>query len=126
MGYRSRHTGQRFFLAIRCHIPKLTHSHVLGIGARDRSWRLCNVRGSTGASAGWNVARQPDAHLTASEYNYGSERGHWSADRSSFRYVKADDTPAIGRTYERCSFSIIGRALVLTDCRMAGRYTRMQ
>jgi len=59
-------------------------------------------------------------------YSYGLERGHWSADRSSFRYVKADDTPAIGRTYERCSFSIIGRALVLSDCRMAGRFTRMQ
>lgn len=64
--------------------------------------------------------------LTVAEYSYGSERGHWSADRSSFRYVTADDTPAMGRTYERCSFSIIGRALILTECRMAGRFTRMQ
>jgi hypothetical protein len=61
--------------------------------------------------------------LHVTEYSFGSERGHWSADRSSFKYANSD-MPI--NKQERCQFSLTGRVLALTDCRIAGRFTRVQ
>ena len=61
--------------------------------------------------------------LNVTEYSYGSEHGHWSADRSSFKFAKSG--MPIDKQ-ERCTFSLDGRVLALTDCRIAGRFTRMQ
>jgi len=58
--------------------------------------------------------------LSTAEYSYGSETGHWTAGRSDFRYKKS------AGSQERCNYSLAGRALVLSDCRLAGNYTRMQ
>jgi hypothetical protein len=57
--------------------------------------------------------------LMTSDYQYGSETGFWSADRREFRYKK------VAGTQERCDFSLTGRELVMSGCRLAGRYTRM-
>lgn len=56
--------------------------------------------------------------LSTTEYHFGSETGHWTAGRSDFRYRKA------AGAQERCSYSLTGRILVLSDCRLAGRYAR--
>ena len=58
--------------------------------------------------------------LMTTEYQYGSETGFWSAGRHDFRYKK---TAPSGAT-ERCDFSLTGRVLVMSGCRLAGRYTR--
>jgi len=69
----------------------------------------------------WEGAKVLTLHVT--EYSFGSERGHWSADRSSFKYANSD-MPI--NKQERCQFSLTGRVLALTDCRIAGRFTRVQ
>jgi len=56
--------------------------------------------------------------LTTTEYSYGSETGHWTAGRSDFRYQKA------AGAQERCNYSLTGKALALSECRLAGHYTR--
>ena len=56
--------------------------------------------------------------LNSSEYVYGSERGYWSADRNTLRYV------AGVKPEEQCSFSLVGRNMTLGDCRLAGEYRR--
>jgi hypothetical protein len=56
--------------------------------------------------------------LTTTEYRYGAETGYWSAGRSDFRFKKASGTS------ERCDFSLTGRVLVMSACRLAGRYNR--
>ncbi len=60
--------------------------------------------------------------LKTTEYQFGSETGFWSAGRNDFRYKKGADTPS--GTPERCDFSLAGRVLVMSGCRLAGRYTR--
>ena len=89
------------------------------------------------ALAGCTASEGPPAHplvgtwegpkvltLSVTEYTYGgSERGAWTADRSTFKYAKSD--MALNKQ-ERCVFSLIGRDLSLTDCRIAGRFTRVQ
>jgi hypothetical protein len=57
-------------------------------------------------------------NLAATEYVHGTETGSWTAGRSDFRYKKA------GGVAERCNFSLTGRTLVLSDCRLAGEYIR--
>jgi hypothetical protein len=57
--------------------------------------------------------------LSTTEYSFGSETGYWTAGLRDFRYKKA------GGPQERCSYSLTGRTLALSDCRLAGQYTRM-
>jgi hypothetical protein len=61
--------------------------------------------------------------LKTTEYHFGSETGFWSAGTSDFRYKKAAGT-LNSATPERCDFSLTGRVLVMSGCRLAGRYTR--
>jgi hypothetical protein len=56
--------------------------------------------------------------LRTTDYRYGSETGYWSAGRNEFRYKKDWGSE------ERCDFSLTGRVLVMSGCRLAGRYTR--
>ena len=56
--------------------------------------------------------------LKTTDYQYGSETGYWSAGRNEFRYKRT------AGAQERCDFSLTGRVLVMTGCRLAGRYTR--
>src|SRR5262245_52331261 len=60
--------------------------------------------------------------LKTTEYEFGSETGFWSAGRNDFRYKKT--TAATNGAQERCDFSLTGRVLVMSGCRLAGRYTR--
>src|SRR5262245_12147836 len=62
--------------------------------------------------------------LKTTEYRFGSETGYWSAGRSDFRFKKGAATP-VG-SQERCDYSLTGRVLVMSGCRLAGRYTRTQ
>jgi hypothetical protein len=59
--------------------------------------------------------------LTTTEYALGPERGRWTAGDNDFRYKKA------GGAQEQCSYTLhmSGKVLFLSDCRLAGRYTRM-
>jgi hypothetical protein len=60
--------------------------------------------------------------LAATEYRYGAEQGHWTADAHSLRYaVQSAQQPP---KQEQCDFSLVGRALTLRNCRLAGRYQR--
>jgi len=61
--------------------------------------------------------------LKTTEYQFGSETGFWSAGSSDFHYKKTAGTPNNG-TQERCDFSLTGRTLVMSGCRLAGRYFR--
>jgi hypothetical protein len=56
--------------------------------------------------------------LMTTEYRFGSETGFWSAGSQDFRYKKGSGAE------ERCDFSLTGRVLVMSGCRLAGRYTR--
>jgi hypothetical protein len=56
--------------------------------------------------------------LKTTEYQFGSEAGFWSAGRNEFRYKRESGAQ------ERCDFSLTGRELVMSGCRLAGRYTR--
>jgi hypothetical protein len=56
--------------------------------------------------------------LKNSEYQYGAETGHWTAGRDEIRYKTS------GGKQERCGYSLAGRVLVVSGCRLAGRYTR--
>lgn len=87
--------------------------------------------------AGCTASEGPPAHplvgnwegtksltLGVTDYTYGgTEYGAWTADRSSFKYAKSN-LPS--NKQERCVFSLAGRELSLTDCRIAGRFTRVQ
>jgi hypothetical protein len=58
--------------------------------------------------------------LGNSDYHYGSESGFWTAGRMDFRYKT--ESGAQGR----CDFSLTGRELVMSGCRLAGHYTRIR
>ncbi|KAB2918998.1 MAG: hypothetical protein F9K29_07185 [Hyphomicrobiaceae bacterium] len=62
--------------------------------------------------------------LGVTDYWIGDERGSWSADTRTFRFVMDSGTLAVVRAEERCHFSLSGRTLVLSGCRMSGRYVR--
>lgn len=57
--------------------------------------------------------------LKTTDYRYGTETGFWTAGHSDFRYKTASGTQ------ETCSFSLTGRTLVMSGCRLAGSYTRI-
>lgn len=58
--------------------------------------------------------------LGLSEYSFGDEHGQWTADSGTFRFKVRDSAgPA-----EKCTFSMTGPSLVLSGCRLAGRYRR--
>jgi hypothetical protein len=63
--------------------------------------------------------------LETTEYQFGSETGFWSAGSRDFRYKKTAGAPG-NESQERCDFSLTGRTLVMSGCRLAGRYTRTQ
>jgi hypothetical protein len=62
--------------------------------------------------------------LKTTEYQFGSETGFWSAGRSDFSYKKSAAGPFTSSGSEHCDFSLTGRVLVMSGCRLAGRYTR--
>jgi hypothetical protein len=72
--------------------------------------------------AGSTWQGQKTLTLTTTEYTYDAETGHWTAGSKEFRYkgVEGKEWPQ-----ERCNLSYTGRLMVLSDCRLAGRYTRM-
>jgi hypothetical protein len=57
--------------------------------------------------------------LKTTEYQYGLETGYWTAGSNELRYKTAS-----GRK-ERCGYALTGRTLVVSGCRLAGRYTRV-
>jgi hypothetical protein len=57
--------------------------------------------------------------LKTTEYRYGAETGYWTAGSGEIRYK------TISGRQERCGYSLTGRVLVVSDCRLAGRYTRV-
>ena len=59
--------------------------------------------------------------LGVSEYWIGDERGHWSADKRALRFVRDDGA----KVEDRCQFTLTGRTMVLSHCRLAGRYVRI-
>ena len=60
--------------------------------------------------------------LGVTEYRFGGEHGHWTADSKTFRYKIRDELKAA----EKCTFSMTGPRLILSDCRLAGRYRRSE
>lgn len=58
--------------------------------------------------------------LKNTEYQYGMETGYWTAGRDEIRYKTS------AGKQERCAYSLTGRALVVSGCRLAGRYTRIR
>jgi hypothetical protein len=56
--------------------------------------------------------------LRTTEYRYGVETGYWTAGSNELRYKTASGKQ------ERCNYSLTGRVLVMSGCRLAGRYTR--
>lgn len=56
--------------------------------------------------------------LMTTEYQYGMETGYWTAGRNELRYKTQ------AGKQERCDYSLTGRVLVISGCRLAGRYTR--
>lgn len=56
--------------------------------------------------------------LTTTEYTFGAETGHWTADSKEFRFKQG------AGKQERCNLSVTGKIMVLSDCRLAGRYSR--
>jgi hypothetical protein len=57
--------------------------------------------------------------LKNTEYQHGMETGYWTAGRDEIRYKTSSGQK------ERCDYSLTGRVLVVSSCRLAGRYTRM-
>ena len=57
--------------------------------------------------------------LKNTEYQYGMEAGYWTAGRNEIRYKTTAGQP------ERCAYALTGRVLVVSGCRLAGRYTRL-
>lgn len=64
--------------------------------------------------------------LTAAGYRFADEFGYWSVEKQTLRIVRSDPSgnPA-QKGEERCNYSLNGRILVVSDCRLAGRYVRV-
>ena len=62
---------------------------------------------------------QTPLRLKSTEYQYGAETGHWTAGSNEIRYKTATGKQ------ERCGYSLTGRVLVVSGCRLAGQYTRV-
>jgi hypothetical protein len=74
-------------------------------------------------TATWHGAKTLE--LSAAGYRFGDEFGSWSVDKQTLRLIKGDPVgqPAAAGE-ERCNYSLNGRVLFVTDCRLAGRYLR--
>ena len=57
--------------------------------------------------------------LKNTEYQFGVETGYWTASRNEIRYKTT------AGQQERCEYALTGRVLVVSGCRLAGRYTRL-
>ena len=63
--------------------------------------------------------------LSPAGYRFGEEFGSWSVDKQILRFVRNDPGgQPVRRGEERCNYSLNGRVLMVSDCRLAGRYTR--
>ena len=62
--------------------------------------------------------------LTAAGYRFGDEFGSWSVDRQTLRIVRSESGQPAQKAEERCNYSLNGRVLTVSDCRLAGRYMR--
>ena len=58
--------------------------------------------------------------LKNTEYQFGVETGYWTASRNEIRYKTT------AGQQERCEYALTGRVLVVSGCRLAGRYTRLR
>ena len=58
--------------------------------------------------------------LKTAEYQHGPDSGQWTAGSAELRYKTATGQKG------RCDYVLTGRVLVISDCRLAGRYTRAQ
>jgi hypothetical protein len=58
--------------------------------------------------------------LKTTEYQYGTETGYWTGGGKDLRLKTSSGS------LERCDYSLTGRALVVSGCHLAGRYTRLQ
>jgi hypothetical protein len=57
--------------------------------------------------------------LKTTEYQLGTETGHWTAGGKEIRYRTKSGKQA------RCDYALTGRVLVVSGCGLAGRYTRV-
>jgi hypothetical protein len=62
--------------------------------------------------------------LTAAGYRFGDELGSWSVEKHTLRIVRNESGQAAQKKEERCNYSLNGRVLTVSDCRLAGRYMR--
>ncbi len=60
--------------------------------------------------------------LDVSTYSYGEEHGDWTGGGRTFRYKRSGSSGAP----EECGFSLRGRILEISGCRLAGRYRRSE
>ena len=74
-------------------------------------------------TATWQGAKTLE--LSAAGYRFGEEFGSWSVDKQTLRLVSKDPGGQLARKgEERCNYSLNGRVLTVSDCRLAGRYVR--
>jgi hypothetical protein len=57
--------------------------------------------------------------LKNTEYQHGTDTGQWTAGSTELRYKTASGQKG------RCDYALTGRILVISSCRLAGRYTRV-
>jgi hypothetical protein len=62
--------------------------------------------------------------LSAVGYRSGDEFGSWSVDKQTIRIVRDPSGQPTEKAEERCNYSLNGRVLIVSDCRLAGRYVR--
>ena len=74
-------------------------------------------------TATWQGARTLE--LSPAGYRFGDEFGSWSVDKQTLRLARNDPGgQPVRKVEERCNYSLNGRVLMVSDCRLAGRYTR--
>jgi hypothetical protein len=73
-------------------------------------------------TATWQGAKTLE--LSAAGYRFGDEYGAWSVDKQTLRIVRNPDGEPVRKAEERCTYSLNGRVLMVSDCRFAGRYVR--
>jgi len=73
-------------------------------------------------TATWQGAKTLE--LSAAGYRFGDEFGVWSVEKQTLRLVRDAGGELARKGEERCSYSLNGRVLMVSDCRFAGRYVR--
>jgi hypothetical protein len=73
-------------------------------------------------TATWQGAKTLE--LSATGYRFGDEFGAWSVEKQTLRLVRDTGGEPARKGEERCSYSLNGRILIVSDCRFAGRYVR--